>query len=253
MTLLTGLVMTILIVGVSIVGLFLARRLLKSVDLKTQHDIADPYSQFVAMLFAVLLGFMVADAMQRFGNARTIVQEEASALGNMYRLAEGLSEEKRDKVRQLCKNYAKEVIEDEWDKMSEKKDSVKVWNTYREMWTTCSTYEPITQRQSNAQQLLLSAMESVGENRRLRVEALHSGLPVQLWGVLILGGAATIIFTYFFGSENFSIQVIMVSIVSLVISLNLFLLATYDDPFSGDIKVLPDAFQTQLKLYQMDE
>jgi hypothetical protein len=205
------------------------------------------------MLFAVLLGFMVADSMQRFGNARATVQQEASALGNIYRLAEGLPDSQRDNMRTLCKEYAKEVIEDEWPMLSEKKDSLLAWAVYRKMWTSCTTYEPVTARQSNAQQLLLAAMESISENRRLRVEALHSGLPVQLWTVLILGGVATIIFTYFFGSENFTIQIIMVSIVSLVICLNLFLLATYDDPFSGDVKVMPDAFETQLRLYRLDD
>ena len=54
---------TLLTVLISIAGLLLFRRLAINEDLKTQHEITDPYSQFVGMLFAVLLGFMVADAM----------------------------------------------------------------------------------------------------------------------------------------------------------------------------------------------
>lgn len=252
MTLTTGLIATAIIMLISIGGLMLARKWLKTIDLKTQHEIADPYSQFVAMMFAVLLGFMVADAMQRFGEARTTVQEEASALGNVYRLAEGLGPDRRDQLRALCKDYATQVIQDEWPKLAEKKDSPLAWAVYREMWTACTTYEPVTQRQSNAQQLLLSAMESVGDARRMRVEGLHSGLPTELWAVLIMGGVATTVFTYFFGSENFKIQMVMVAIVSLVICLNLFLLVTYDDPFSGDVMITPSAFETQLRLYQLD-
>lgn len=96
-------------------------------------------------------------------------------------------------------------------------------------------------------------MHSIGDNRRLRVEALHTGLPMELWVVLGLGGFSTILFTYFFGAENFRIQMIMVAMVSLVICLNLFLLATYDDPFSGDVKITPSAFEKQLKLYAKDK
>lgn len=253
MTLTTGLVLTLAVVSISVFGLFAARKWMKSVNLKTQHDIADPYSQFVAMLFAVLLGFMVADAMQRFGEARTVIQQEASALGNVYRLAEGVAVERKDKLRKLCEDYATFVITDEWPKMARKQDSPLVWDIYRKMWTECTTYEPTTQRQSNSQQLLLSAMESLGENRRMRVEGLHSGLPVELWAVLAVGGTATILFTYFFGAENFKIQVVMVGIVSLVICLNLFLLATYDDPFSGDIAISPSPFEIQLRLYKLDK
>lgn len=253
MTLFSGLVLTFFIVLISILGLLGARRWLNASDLKTEHDIADPYSQFVAMLFAVLLGFMVADAMQRFGAARATVQDEASSLGNVYRLSEGLPNSQRDQLRLLCKNYAVEVVNDEWPKLALKKDSLRAWLVYRQMWTACSTYEPVTQRQSNAQQGLLAAMESVGNARRLRVEGLHAGLPLELWAVLILGGAATIVFTYFFGAENKKIQILMVAIVSLVICLNLFLLATYDDPFAGDVRVTPAAFETQLRLYELDK
>lgn len=252
MTLWLGLLLTAFIVAASIGGLVAARHWNHQIDFDTQHDIADPYSQFVAMLFAVLLGFMVADAMQRFGEARATVQQEASSLGNVYRLAEGLDDKNRDKIRLLCKNYAEVVIKDEWPKLGEKKDSLIAWKVYRELWQECTKYEPVTQRQSNAQQVLLSAMVSVGDSRRLRVEGLHNGLPAELWMVLCLGGAATIIFTYFFRAENSRTQVVMVAIVSLVICLNLFLLATYDDPFSGDVQVTPAAFETQLKLYQID-
>jgi hypothetical protein len=253
MTIVTGLVLTVVIVIVSVLGLLLARRWMKTIDLKTQHDISDPYSQFVAMLFAVLLGFMVADAMQRFGDARRTVQQEASALGNVYRLAEGLDVSRRNQLRALCKEYAMQVVHDEWPKLSNHQDSPLAWDVYRKLWSSCTTYEPVTQRQSNAQQLLLSAMQSVGDNRRLRVEALHSGLPFELWIVLILGGSSTVVFTYFFGADNLKIQAIMVAIVSLVICLNLFLLVTYDDPFSGDVMVTPAAFETQLKLYESEK
>lgn len=244
--------MVFAVVVSSVLGLIFTRRFLKTSEMRLQHDITDPYSQFVAMLFAVLLGFMVADSMQRFADARITVQHEASGLGNVYRLAEGLPDQERDHLRSLCKKYAKEVIEDEWPKLANKQDSKLAWDTYCSLWKSCSTYEPITQRQVNAQAQLLSAMESVGENRRMRMEALHAGLPAELWVVLMLGGASTIIFTYFFAADSLRVQIFMVAMVSLVICLNLFLLMTYNDPFSGDVQVTPSAFETQLHLYELD-
>jgi len=254
LTLIQGLLTTLCVVVASICGLLFARRWLDKYhpELKMQHDITDPYSQFVAMLFAVLLGFMVADSMQRFAAARETVQAEASALANVFRLSEGLTTEKQDEIRDLCTEYAYEVVYDEWPMLGLHKDSPKAWVIYRKLWNVCTTYEPVTQRQNNAQQSLLTTMATLGENRRLRVEALHSGLPPQLWIVLLLGGASTIMFTYFFAAESLKIQIIMVSMVSLVICLNLFLLATYDDPFSGDVKVTPSAFETQLNLFKLE-
>lgn len=250
--LVSGFIVTTIIVLASLFGLFIARKFHSKAELHTQHEITDPYSQIVAMLFAVLIGFMVADSMQRFGEARQTVQHEASSLANVFRLADGLPESDCRQIRTLCAQYALEVVHDEWPLLAEKKASPKAWKIYRDIWTQCTHYEPITQRQSNTHSQLYESMMELGDARRLRVEALHSGLPLSLWVVLVIGGIATIIFTYFFAAHNANVQVVMVGIVSLVVCLNLFLLATYDDPFSGDVKVTPTAFETQLELFKQE-
>ncbi len=247
----SGLVLTIVIVGFSLLGLLVARKW-HGDDLQSQHEITDPYSQIVAMLFAVLIGFMVADAMQRFTTAKQTVQQEASSLGNVFRLSDGLPDSNCHKLRELCTQYAQEVIDDEWPMLANKQDSLKAWTIYKELWKTCTEFEPTSERQSNAQNQLLESMMSLGDSRRLRVEALHNGLPAVLWAVLVIGGIATIIFTYFFAARSMKVQIMMVGIVSLVVCLNLFLLATYDDPFSGDVMVTPSAFETQLKLFKLE-
>lgn len=247
-----SLFLTTLTVTISIIGLLLFRKFLSPDSLRTHHDVTDPYSQFVGMLFAVLLGFMVADAMQRFGSARTIVEQESSAMGNVFRLADGFQPETKDKVQLLCMRYAKEVIEVEWPLLAQKKSSIATWITYKELWKSCTEYDPVTPRQADAHAAILPCMATLGENRRLRVNALHNGLPPVLWSILVVGGLATVVFTYFFNVDNLKLQVVMVAIVSLVICLNIFLLACYDDPFSGDVMITPSAFETQLALFKME-
>lgn len=250
--LVSGFIVTTIIVVASLIGLFIARKFHSKADLQTQHEITDPYSQIVAMLFAVLIGFMVADSMQRFSVARQTVQQEASCLGNVFRLAAGLPENNCREIRTLCAQYAREVVDDEWPLLAKKEDSAKAWKIYKDIWKHCTDYEPVTQRQSNTHNQLYESMMGLGDSRRLRVEALHSGLPPSLWVVLIIGGIATIVFTYFFAAHNANVQIIMVGIVSLVVCLNLFLLASYDDPFSGDVMVTPTAFETQLELFKQE-
>jgi hypothetical protein len=248
----TSLILTFLAVLISIGGLLLFRQKILIADLKDQHEVTDPYSQFVGMLFAVLLGFMVADAMQRFSYARQTVQQESSAIGNVFRTCDGLPTANRDKIRKLCADYCRVVIDDEWPKLKEKKTSRKAWDVYRELWKECVQYEPVTPKQVNCHASLMSDMSEVGDERRIRADAIHNGMPAVLWAVLIVGGVATILFTYFFTPSNLKVQIVMVSIVSLVICLNIFLLASYDDPFSGDVMVNPTMFETQLKLCEIE-
>jgi hypothetical protein len=198
------------------------------------------------MMFAVLLGFMVGDAMQRFSTARSTTQQEAASLGDVFVLSEGLPAENRDRIRKLCVDYAERVVKIEWPLLAKKETSSEARESYILLSNECTTYNPVTQGQSNVQQTLLPALVTLGDCRRLRVEALNNSLAPTLWIVLLIGGAATILFTYFFGAGNFKIQMLMVAIVTLVICLNVFLLVAYDDPFSGDVMVYPTAFETDL-------
>jgi len=247
-----SLVLTLIAVMISIGGLLIFKRKFFTEDLKDQHEVTDPYSQFVGMLFAVLLGFMVADAMARFSFARETVQQESSAIGNVFRTCDGLPAANRERIQKLCGEYCKVVIEDEWPKLKDKKTSRKAWDVYRTLWKECVTYQPVTPQQTNCHASLMSDMSEVGDSRRIRADALHNGMAPVLWAVLIVGGVATIVFTYFFTPNNLKIQVIMVSIVSLVICLNIFLLASYDDPFSGDVMINPSMFETQLELIDVE-
>jgi hypothetical protein len=251
-TLTYGLLLTLLCVCASIAGLTIVRRWILAADLKGQHDVADPLSQVVGMMFAVLLGFMVGDAMQRFSNARTTTQQEAASLADVFRLADGLPAANKKRVQELCVVYADEVTKVEWPLLAHKKSSRAAWDTYAQLSKECVTYQPVSQEQSNVQQSLLPAVISLGDNRRLRVEGLNNSLSPILWSILTVGGMATIVFTYFFGSHNHRFQLVMVAIVSLVICLNIFLLASYDDPFSGDVMVQPSAFVTDLELFKME-
>lgn len=252
MTLTNSLICTLITILVSVIGLLIFRKLVKPETLNCQHDVADPYSQFVGMLFAVLLGFMVADAMSRFGDARHTVEMEASSLGNVFRLSAGLAPHDRDRIQKLCLRYCHEVSEREWPIMADKRIDPETRKTYQQLWHACTDAEPATSRQSGAQQAILPSMAELGDNRRLRADALHNGLPPVLWAILAIGGLATIIFTYFFNAGNLKLQVVMVSMVSLVICLNIFLLATYDDPFAGDLIIKPAPFETLIEPFEKE-
>ncbi|CAN5149546.1 hypothetical protein BH10CYA1_BH10CYA1_60180 [soil metagenome] len=234
----------------SVVGLLFIRRWLQSTELKIHHDVTDPLSQVVGMMFAMLLGFMISNAMQRFETARSTVQQEAASLADIFNYAGALQESEKTELRKLCIRYADQIINEEWPLLSKRNVSVSTIRTYRTIWEECTNYKPANQMESNVHQSMLASLVSMSDARRLRIEALHNGLPAALWWVLILGGLATIVFTYFFGAQNTRLQVIMTSMVTLVISLNIYLLYTFDDPFEGDVMIRPAAFETDLMMFR---
>jgi uncharacterized membrane protein YjjB (DUF3815 family) len=228
----------------SIGGMLIVRKSVSLSSLRSHHDVTDPLLAVLGTLFAILLGFMLANSMQRFESARDNLQQEAGAAGDIFRLADGLPATARDKSRKDCLAYFDAVIVDEWPMMGHKKLSDKAWNVYGDLWEDCVHYQPSTQAESDIHQTLLASMTKLGECRRARAAQITYTLPTTLWFVVFFGAFTTISFTYFFAVENVRLQILMTSIITMIIGLNIYMLAGYDGPFSGDIALTPAAFES---------
>lgn len=249
-TFLFGFGIMILAVGCAVAGMMFVRRKFDIAEMRMDHDVADPLLSVVGTLFSVLLGFLVAGSMQRFDEARINVQEEAGSCADVFRCAEGLPDPERALIQRGCINYVNLVISEEWKLMEHREASQKAWLQYGELWRTAVTYNPTTQGESNVHQMMLEAISHLGNFRTLRFASMVNQLPMGMWIVVFMGGAAVIAFTYFFEVKSERVQVIMTGLVATVMALNIFLLANYDYPFSGDVAVSPRAFELDQLLFQ---
>jgi hypothetical protein len=53
----------------------------------------------------------------------------------------------------------------------------------------------------------------------------------------------TIAFALFFGTENLRAQVLMTGMLALVIAMSLFAVISFDHPFTGSVRVTPEALE----------
>lgn len=241
-------IVTVVAVLISIGGMLIVHRNVKLDDLRKHHDVTDPLLAVLGTLFAIMLGFMLANSMQRFEEARANIQTEAGAVGDIFRLAGGLPEPTRSKIRKDCMTYLDKVVDDDWPQMEKGKLSDRAFDAIDELWHDCLGYEPTTQAQSNVHQCIVQSMSVAGSCRRTRDAELNYTLPAPLWVIVICGGLSTICFTYFFAIDNVKLQVLMTSVITMIICLNIYMLAGFDAPFSGDIAITPTAFETARKV-----
>lgn len=174
---------------------------------------------------------------------RSNAQDEAGAVGDVFRLADGLPSAAKASTQKDCLLYLDAVIEDEWKTMEHGKMSDKAQSLICDLWQDGLQYDPQTQRQSNIHQLMVDAISKTGLCRRNRSAQLHYGLHLPLWLIVIFGGASTIAFTYFFAVNNVTLQILMTSVITMIICFNIYMLAGFDAPFSGDIAITPVAFE----------
>lgn len=231
----------VIAVAFGICGVLIVRRYVDRSKLKSHHDIAGPLFATLGVIYAVLLGFSTVIVWQQFEDANITLNKEANYYADIYRDMNGLSPEFKEKGEAAMDEYIEAVINDEWKVIGYGKRSEKVQALAARIWELYSSYQPQTETQKIFLAESVRKMNEAGEMRRQRLMDANNGLNPVLWLVLIMGGCITISFTFFFGSDNLTLQLVMTTLLSALIGLLLFTILAMDHPYSGDVSVKPDA------------
>ena len=247
--------MGILVIGgatyLSVAGALAFRKLAQksNADYDDFQKMADPMLNVVATLFSILLGFLVAGAMDKYSATRAQCETEGLKLADIYSLARGLDDNYRIQLQDACNEYCRVIINEEWPMMAQQKFSPHSWEVAVKIWNATLSYEPDTERETNIHQSLIDAVRDLGEARRSRIVAMRETMSPALWIVVIGGSIILMACTYMFFVESPKLQGLMIALVALSLSLNVLLLAIYSNPFAGDLKIQPEAFELDAQIF----
>jgi Protein of unknown function (DUF4239) len=227
----------------TVLGLVAVRRVLREKERLTDHEVGGSLFQVVGTMYAVTLGLIVVDAMQRFHEASQSTTSEASALANVILLANGLPSPVREEIQARASDYAERVLVDEWPVMDSGRYAPEARAAAIRLIAAVTALQPKTEREQTLYASMLTSSNDLWNYRRLRTSKAAIGVPALQWVVLIGGGIITVVFTYFFQLRQWRVQVLMTSMVSTVIALNIYLVLMFGYPYSGDLKVSPDGFR----------
>ncbi len=228
--------------GLSILGLLTVRRMLRSKDLISCHDVGGYLLSVVGTMYAVILGLIVVDSMSKFQQARTTTEQESNALADLILLSNQLPRQERQEIQTLALEYVRRVVDDEWPMLDRGEHSMEARRAAVLLIDAVCRFDPTTEREKAIYQAELTAACQLWDCRRIRTVTARHGVPPLEWFVLLAGAVVTVTFTYFFKMEHLKIQVIMTVMVSTIIALNLFLVLMFGYPFSGDVKIGSDCF-----------
>lgn len=239
-------------VAASLVGLVVARRSLHRHDLARIQDVASYLFGVVGTLYAVILGLIVVDSMNKFSEARLTVEAEANAISDIVLFASQLPGEASQRVRRHAEDYLKSAAEVEWPLMAQRKDSPATRQLAVDFSMALLSFEPKTEREQEIFAGQIEAASQFWNSRRTRVAtAGRDGLPPLEWFVLIVGGLVTVIYTYFFKPDDFRLQLAITGMLTAVIALNLYLILMFASPFSGDVKISTHGFDTARRIMKV--
>jgi hypothetical protein len=209
---------------------------------QVHNDLIGWQLNIIGTTYAVILGFMLYTVWTDFGSANLNVDLEASALRNVYRLAEGLPDQQRAQLQLQARSYAVAVINQDWPEMANSQTPEESHEINQAMWKTLMSVKLATPSEIVAEDHALSELSSLTEHRRTRLLQSKYRLPTIFWGVLLIGGFLTIASASMFGSANPRLHALQVFFFTVLITLVLLAIADVNRPYTGWVHVSSYAF-----------
>jgi len=243
----------LLVVGfsvlVSLAGMHLVRRHVTRETLREHQDSAGALYSMVGVLYTVLLAFVVVLVWEDFTEAGEASHQEATRIGNLMRDSYGLPAEAGDPLRHHLLAYTRAVIENEWEALGHGHPDPVATAAYEEVWRVVYSFEPRTPSEEIFYGEIVERMNELSTERRLRLLAGQSQLPGVFWILLIGGAVITMAFSLLFWIESAIQQGLVIGALAGLMGFVLFVVVAMDHPFTGDLRVEPDAFQQVLDTF----
>jgi tetrahydromethanopterin S-methyltransferase subunit F len=230
----------------ALVAMAAVRRSSATATLEAHTEVAGFVYAVLGVIYAVLLAFVVLAVWEGFERAELHAEQEANALADLHRLAEGLPAAERDAIQSTLLAYARAVRDEEWDAMAGGAAGARARGLTDELWGAYRRLEPRTDRERALHGASLARLTDFADARRLRLYESRNDLPGILWMTLIVGGAITVGFSLLFGVRSARSQGVITGLLAAMVALLLFVLHALDQPFRGDVQVRPEAFERAL-------
>lgn len=245
-----GLFAISLFVLVSVAGLVFVQRFVPVESRKQHNDVAGFIYAVVGLAYAVLMGLVVVASWEQFEMARSTVEDEANELAEVFWLGHRLPEPEGRRLQELARSYARVVVVEEWPLAARGESSPRAWALIDEIRLTVQNMDPDTEAEQVLYDQSLERVHDLGDARRDRLVEAREGIPLILWATLVVGAIVTIGFTYLFGLDSNTTHTLMVAALALVIGLVLFTIGSLDYPFSGTVRIGPEAFELVLERFE---
>jgi hypothetical protein len=239
-------VLAVLVVGfptlLAAVGLLLVRSRAPHPRLQPHHDVAGYIYEGLAVLYAVLLAFVVIVVWGQLDVTHIRVHKEADALSDLFRESQVFPTSMHRAILDAVRAYARAVVEEEWPAMARGVESPPGQQAYSNLWQTIRIVEPRTPAEMNWHAIMLQSLATMSDARRDRLADSRAVLPPVLWVALLSGGAINVGYTYLFGVRSLAVHLIITTALTAMMTLLLLVILILDHPFTGSHRVEPEPF-----------
>jgi hypothetical protein len=236
-------------VGLALAGLFISRPIVRRISGSSSkhNDLVSYFFASMGVFYGLALGLIAVATWENYTEVDAVVSAEAASLTSLYRDLDGYPQPLRNRLESMMREYIQVVLQKEWP-AHKRGVALEDGDTMLDRFENeVMGFEPSKEREKIAHAEVLRSLDTVLEQRRLRLQAVSTGLPAALWCVVLFGALVNGIITYLFWIENLTLHAVLVAALATFIGVLIFLTAAMDNPFRGEFSVSSEVFQTILE------
>jgi Protein of unknown function (DUF4239) len=226
-------------------GLFLVRRYVLPRLRIENHDseFSGAMLQSVMVFYGLAVALIAVSVWQTYSDVSKVISQEATALAAFYRDISSYPEPVRSELQNGLRDYVEYTIQKAWPVQRRGQvpfDGVLILNRLQQELVA---FEPKTDGQKLLHGEALRAYNGMIQARRLRLDAVDTGLAPVMWVVIIAGAVIALSASFFFRVEDIRLHGILVILLASFMGLVIFMIFVLDHPFRGDLGLGPEPYQ----------
>jgi hypothetical protein len=215
--------------------------------MKLIDGVVAPFFGAIAVLFALLTGFLANDIGDRNRQATRAVQAEAAELRNVFTLSVASASDMRA-IRDDWTAYIKAATGDEWSAMTVGMSAPSVNTAYDNLLREVSHPKIADEAGAAVHAALLNAAVRVGTARSERLALASDNTSELKWAIVLILGVMTQIAIGMVHLQKRNAHVAALTVFSVAAVCTLGLIALQEHPFAGSVRLSPAPLQELLKL-----
>lgn len=233
---------------ISLLGHYIVNQYFTVAELEPNNVVGGVKYSFIAEVYAVTVALCLVGSWEIYQNARDTVQREAASMYFLLQAVPVYSEPGQEGARQAMefgvRNYAKAVVEKDWDNMRLGRTVSSSDPEFNLLVRAYLDVEPKSGAQQALQQNTSQWLMQVSELRINRLSSVSRTLTGLLWLLVLSSTGIVFVFPWFFGSPNQVTQAIMGALASVTMTGVLLVAVKLAYPFAGEALVTPGTFLT---------
>jgi hypothetical protein len=212
-------------------------------DTEATYILGAAVLQSAMVLYSLVAALTAVSVWQRHSQVSDIASREATAIAGLWRDLGGYPQRQRDEMRDTLRGYTHQIIHEAWPAQNRGEVPTSGVTWMNRLQGQLFAFEPATDAHRILHGETLSAFNRMIEVRRLRLDAVNTGLPGVMWFVLLPGAMGCLLLALFIRVEDARVHGVLITLLAGFVAMVLFVIFSLDRPFVGDMAVGPGSYE----------